>query len=69
MPFPRARPEARRETAEKLRGKRDLGHEDQALASGFESGCDGLEIYLRLAGAGYAFEQGHRERAGLDTFR
>src|SRR5580693_2792698 len=62
MPFPRTRPEARRETVEKLRGERDLGHEDQALASGFKSGCDGLEVNFRLAGVRYAFEQGHRER-------
>src|ERR1700732_147440 len=62
MPFPRTRPEARRETVEKLRGERDLGHEDQALASSFKSRRDGLEINLRLAGARYAFEQGHRER-------
>ena len=69
MPFPRTRPEARREAVEKLRGERDLGHEDQALASGFESGRDGLEINLRLAGAGDPFEQGHRERVGLYAIR
>src|ERR1700724_4218977 len=69
MPFARTRPEPRLETAEKLRGERYFGHQDQTLASGFESGCDGLEINLRLAGARDAFEQGYRESAGLYTFR
>jgi len=61
MPFSRTRAKTRRETVEKLRSERDLRHEDQALAPGFERRRDSLEIDFRLAGAGDAFEQGDRE--------
>ena len=67
MPFARAGPKAGGETVEKLRGERDLGHQDKALPSGRKGRRGGLEINLRLAGARYAFEQSHRESAGVYT--
>ena len=58
VPLGRAHAEALGETVEELRGQGDLGHEHQRLPSATDDLADGLEINLRLAGAGDAVEQG-----------
>ena len=66
MPLGRAHAKTLGEAVEKLRRQRNLGHQDQRLASGDERRRDRLEIDLRLAGSGHAFEQEWLERARLD---
>ena len=66
MPFRRPRAEARRESVEELRRQRDLRHQDQRLPSLRRGFRDRLEIDLRLARAGDAFEQSDGEGARLD---
>ena len=60
MPFRRPHPEAGGEAVEKLRGERDLRHQDQALPAAADRLRHRLEIDLGLARAGDAVEQRHR---------
>ena len=66
MPFRRPHAEALRETIEELRRQRDFRHQDQRLPSLAQSFRDGLEINLRLARAGDAFEQSDGKAAQFD---
>ena len=64
MPFGRAHAEALGEAVEKLARERDFRHQDQRLPAVLDGCRDGLEIDLRLARAGDAFQQ----RAGIGRF-
>ena len=61
MPRRRHGAEAILEAFQPLRGEGDFGQQHQDLPAGGEGRCDGLEIDLGLAGAGYAIEQGRGE--------
>ena len=63
MPLHRAAAETRGEAVEKLAGQRDFGQQDQHLFAPRQRRRDGLEINFRLARAGHAVEQAHREAA------
>ena len=63
VPFRRPRAETRGEAIEKLRGERDLRHQDQRLPLQPDVFRHRLEIDLRLAGAGDAVEQRDRVAA------
>ncbi len=67
MPLRGSRAEAGRETVEELGGQRDLGQEHERLPALPQRLGDRLEIDLRLARAGDAFEQGGGEGAGGDA--
>ncbi len=60
MPRGGPRTETGREAVEKLRGKRNLRHQDQALPAAADGVRHRLEIDLGLAGAGDAIEQRDR---------
>ncbi len=68
MPFGRPHAEPRREPVEELRRQRDFRHQDERLSTVAERGGDGLEIDLRLARAGHAFQQRRREFSRTDCF-
>ena len=67
MPLRGPRAETGREPVEELSGQRDLGQEHQRLPAQPQRLGDRLEIDLRLARAGDAFEQGGGEGAGGDA--
>ena len=60
VPFRRTHAEARGEAVEKLRGERDLRHQDQRLAPASQDFGDRLKINLGLARAGDAVDQSDR---------
>ena len=66
MPFRRPHAEALSEAVEKLRGERDLRHQDQRLVLAADVLGHRLEINLGLAGAGDAVEQRHGVAALVD---
>ena len=59
------------ETLDRLRGERDLGHQDQGRPAGTEDMVDSPKVDLRLAGTGHAVNQEGgvpaRFQAGPDT--
>ena len=61
VPDGRRSAEARAKACEPLGAERDLRQQHQHLMARIECGGDGLEIDLRLAGAGHAVEHGDRE--------
>ena len=67
MPFGRPGAETRGKPVEKLRGQRDFRQQHESLAALPQDFGDGLEINLRLARSGHAFEQGRRECAVSDA--
>ena len=67
MPFRRPSAEARGETVERLRGERDLRHQDQRLALAPDVLRHRLEINFGFSGAGDAVEQRHRIAALVDS--
>ena len=67
MPLRGPRAEAGREPVEELGGQRDLGQQHERLPALPQRLGDRLEIDLRLARAGDAFEQGGGEGAGGDA--
>ena len=67
MPFGRTHAEALGEAIEKLRGQRDLRHQDQHLLVAPDRFGHRLEIDLGLARAGDAVDQRHREAALGDS--
>ena len=66
MPFRRPHAEARGEAVERLRGERDLRHQDQRLPLLADVLRHRLEIDFGLAGAGDAVEQRHGVAALID---
>ena len=66
MPFRRPGAEAGGEAVERLRGERDLRHQDQRLPLVPDIFRHRLEIDFRFAGAGDAVEQRHRVAALID---
>src|SRR5262249_12604987 len=69
VPFRRPGAETRGEAVKKLRGQGDFRQEYKPLARLSEDLGDRLEIDLRLARSGHAFEQSLRERAVGDAPR
>ena len=69
MPFGGPGAEARGEAIEELRSQRDFRQQDERLTARAQRRGDRLEIDLRLARAGDAFEQDRAERARLDRAR
>src|SRR6266513_4854687 len=61
------------ETFDRLRRKRNFGHEDDRAASAFERSPDRLQINFRLAAAGHSVQQNRtrslREIERLGYFR